>query len=498
LFNSVGGEFVSYTPLLRCLFDKPDDTLYATVESHLARGEDPDAASSYGETPLKQAYRRGRMDVFSLLLDHGANLSAMRWGPLHKAVALGDLEELRHAASTGDMSARDVSGLTPFLLACEIGDVEKAALLLPLSRREDMVSTYHREPALTVAARKGRVEVVNWLLANRFDVNETDEFGGTALIAAAEMDQREIVAILLEAGADIGARYNLSAAVKNIDREGLGLTPLPEAAEDRESFETAASEAGSAEVARLLIDAGAQPHEFDNDVLRDLTGASLIPKQRITPAIFDAQKHQRFGVRNPEPVVYEYWLEMIRTGLSAYCGQGNYGGQLGPSDGLAIWCFNRFGMSTTALPDGRWVQIAGEHEDYYDPDFCIYNDVVVHDGNGNAQLYIYPSEVFPPTDFHTATLADDAIFLIGSLGYVENRPTGRTQVLRLNLKDFSIDRIETSGEAPGWISRHRARLDGNRIVVWGGKVWDGSDYVAMDGACALSCVTGIWKKLDRE
>jgi len=25
------------------------------------------------------------------------------------------------------------------------------------------------------------------------------------------------------------------------------------------------------------------------------------------------------------------------------------------------------------LPDGRLVSVGGEHEDYYDPDFCIYN-----------------------------------------------------------------------------------------------------------------------------
>lgn len=41
------------------------------------------------------------------------------------------------------------------------------------------------------------------------------------------------------------------------------------------------------------------------------------------------------------------------------------------------WCFDRFGRSTAWLPDGRVVLIAGEHKDSYDPDFCIYNDVVV-------------------------------------------------------------------------------------------------------------------------
>ena len=41
------------------------------------------------------------------------------------------------------------------------------------------------------------------------------------------------------------------------------------------------------------------------------------------------------------------------------------------------WSWDRFGRTSTTLPDGRIVHIAGEHEDYYDNDFCIYNDVVV-------------------------------------------------------------------------------------------------------------------------
>lgn len=59
-----------------------------------------------------------------------------------------------------------------------------------------------------------------------------------------------------------------------------------------------------------------------------------------------------------------------------------------------VWSHDRFGMSLTILPDGRFVQIAGEHEDPYDPDFCIYNDVFVHDGKGGIEIYGYPMEVF--------------------------------------------------------------------------------------------------------
>ncbi len=37
----------------------------------------------------------------------------------------------------------------------------------------------------------------------------------------------------------------------------------------------------------------------------------------------------------------------------------------------AGWTNQRFGQTTTVLPDGRTLAIAGEHEDSYDPDFWI-------------------------------------------------------------------------------------------------------------------------------
>ena len=100
------------------------------------------------------------------------------------------------------------------------------------------------------------------------------------------------------------------------------------------------------------------------------------------------------------------------------------------------------------LPDGRYVQIGGEHEDHYDPDFYIYNDLVVHDGKGGFEIYGYPQEVFPPTDFHTATLCDKHIYVIGCLGYPKQRCVGHTPVHRLTLDSWEIEVIPMTGGAP--------------------------------------------------
>lgn len=107
------------------------------------------------------------------------------------------------------------------------------------------------------------------------------------------------------------------------------------------------------------------------------------------------------------PAKHLRW-EQIRT--------GGYGGELDVhflgdreySDKPPCWSFARFGRTVTTLPDGRLVTTGGEHEDCYGPDLCIYADVRVLDDiwsqEGGVQHFVYPRHVFPPTDFHTATL----------------------------------------------------------------------------------------------
>jgi len=164
-----------------------------------------------------------------------------------------------------------------------------------------------------------------------------------------------------------------------------------------------------------------------------------------------------------------------------------------------MWCFDRFGKSETPLPDGRVVHIGGEHEDYYDPDFFIYNDVTVFKPDGSIEILGYSRDVFPPTDFHSATLAGNAIVIIGALGYPEQRIIGQTPVFRLALDDMTIAPVRTSGEAPGWLQRHSAELaaDGRSIVVRGGELWLGDKRAMQENidAWSLDISNGCWTRL---
>lgn len=193
--------------------------------------------------------------------------------------------------------------------------------------------------------------------------------------------------------------------------------------------------------------------------------------------------------------------------------------------GPPIWCFSRFGHSLTKLPDGSFVQIAGEHEDSYDPDFMIYNDVVVHHPdstpeNPKFEIYGYPEDVFPPTDFHTATYVPKhkAIYIIGNNGTMGDDikariQGGETPIYRLDVETWSINAVTTQGNGPGFIYHHCAELVGDEIVIrpdpeaykdpdedylraWRSTVEDGEKSrveIGVDEEWTLSLDTLTWK-----
>lgn len=255
---------------------------------------------------------------------------------------------------------------------------------------------------------------------------------------------------------------------------------------------TIEEECNSKAMARLLAQHGADPTRFDSEFRPAAFGADLTLAHDVTPDLFHRHAAPRFGTANPEPCDNPFYLEQIRTGRSGYgAGRAVLGDKHSSLDTGPVWSFDRFGQTATRLDDGRLVVIAGEHEDHYDPDFNIYSDVTVFDGAGGVAHYLYPRDLFPPTDFHTATLLDDHILLIGNLGYPQDRREGETQVLRLNLSDFSIERVETTGDKPGWVYRHSARLEGGHILVTGGKTEPG--HRDRDAVHRLDLATMTWQ-----
>lgn len=152
------------------------------------------------------------------------------------------------------------------------------------------------------------------------------------------------------------------------------------------------------------------------------------------------------------------------------------------------------------LPDGRLVRIGGEYEDWYDPDFYIYNDVIVTDAQGRTEIFGYPDKVFPPTDFHTADLVDGRIIIIGNLSYAFVR-ADKVQVLALDTEDYRIDHFETTGEAPPWMYKHSSELveNGRAILLRGGLICGPQWPVPVENIddWRLDLRTNHWERLTR-
>jgi hypothetical protein len=195
------------------------------------------------------------------------------------------------------------------------------------------------------------------------------------------------------------------------------------------------------------------------------------PRRPFARRSFLKQRAPRRGQVHPERMQMPVWEWLIREGISAYEINALMRGP-DPIEAGPGFSFMRFGCSETTLPDGRVVHIGGEHEDHYDPDFYIYNDVIVRGPGDEIEIFGYPEAVFPPTDMHSATLVDERILIVGCLGYPKQRRFGHTPVYALDPRDWRIQPRHCSGDSPGWIWKHHATLaeDGSTLRIERGTV----------------------------
>ena len=433
LLDAVHGRFANRDPRLL-------DILNILV----ARGVALNSMSSYGESALRVLSRLGRFDAVQLLLNAGADESQLAWTPLHRAVALDSLNNVKSLVESGaDLEAVDWWERTPWLVAVKCGDLEKARYLVDRGAAFTVTGKNGTSP-LNFAIESFQIPMLEWLIELGISVESSADCCRTPLMIAVEVEDLNAVNVLIAAGADIDRRTGCGTALGSVHNR---------------------------EIALRLLDAGGDPAELSFEGRRAILGLEPEPDVSLfdaTPEDYRLGFRACWGDHNPELLDRRFWQAMIHSGIDAYKSAQLCGGTREDSP---VWCARRFGQTLTLLHDGRAIQIAGEHEDHYDPDFYIYNDVFVHHPNGRIDVFCYPKEVFPPTDFHTATLIGDAIYIIGSLGYPGSREFGETPVYRLDTNTLQISRIETTGDQPGWISEHRAVLVGSQeIRIWGGRI----------------------------
>jgi len=434
---------VNTPSLLQTIYNNAPELLLQ-IEPFIDGGDDLDYVTEYDESPLRVASNNGRFDVVLRLLEAGALDYQLEWTDtvfeLVRGSAIGLERKLKETACC-ELEIKDWWERTPLLIAIQMGDIQKVELLLKHGANRDAVGRCCKTP-MQYAVENGHVQMLEWLVSRGFDIEATDQFGITPLVHAVERGRAGCVKYLLDAGAQIRAKSR-------------GHFPL-------------IYDATSLEIARLLVEHGECINDISWELHAKLTGTRHNEAPEVSREDYFRAKFREFGRHNAEETNRPFWLAMIRAGGSAWHATERFKDD-NSVHGHPVWCYQRYGRSTTLMPDGRIIEIAGEHEDSYDPDFCIYNDVTVFDGKGGIRIFSYPMDVFPPTDFHSATLVGEFIYIIGNLGYQESRRPGFTPVYRLSTRTFKIEKVTTSGEMPGWINGHKASLNAHQeIVVVGG------------------------------
>ena len=450
-----------------------DPRLLDLLRVLVGAGVDLNGISKYHESALRILSRIGRFDAVRLLIEAGADRDQLGWNPLLEAAALGAVADIERLVRNGaPLEAMDYWSRTPWLVALLAGDLTRVKLLRDLGANVN-ARGFCQAPPLHYAVGGHHPQIVRFLLEIGQDIEQKDKFGATALMCAVEDHDVECVRLLIGAGADV-----------NVESGGGHVL----------------AGATTPEMVQLLLGAGANPRYLSQAGHRALCalGPVLNTLTGVNREDFERARSRRFGRANPERMDEPFWEGMIRSGASAYDARVAFKAD-GLPEAAPTWSAMRFGQSTTPLPDGRVVQIAGEHEDHYDPDFCIYNDVFVHSPDGAITIFGYPKNVFPPTDFHTATLVNGAIYVIGALGYYGERRPGHTPVYRLDLETFRMDEVRTWGDVPGWIHEHVAvltspaeiRVSGGRVAV---EIAGREEHQDNPDTFILNTRTNVWRR----
>jgi ankyrin repeat protein len=265
------------TPLVMACQSGSEDL----VRLLLKAGADPNATLTHGETPLMMAARTGSVPVMKLLIDKGVKVDAREQlrgtTALMWAAANSNTDAVRFLISKGaDVSAHSATtrpGRAPYLapssrdrinefvhgygLAGVTVDEDAPDPTKGTQKERDVQAAKHKKleeqraaaakvldeypgddenahklnkqwgglTPLIFAARQGDLETIKVLLDAKADVNETSEFGWTALLVATQNRYYKIGLYLLDHGADpniqnLGGWSPLYLATDNRNIEG--------------------------------------------------------------------------------------------------------------------------------------------------------------------------------------------------------------------------------------------------------------------------------------
>ena len=361
------------------------------------------------------------------------------------AVALGSLADVeRELAAGAALEAMDWWHRTALAIALVTGDAAKAARLFERGASADVCGRLG--PALFYAIDGHQPALVRWLLEIGADVDQMDASGVTALMHAADVDDVACADVLIAAGAEVDryvfgtalGRATSRAMVERLLAAGAGPTAPLAGRTARRGWAAAGSRCHAADRHRRRVRARLGP-----PLRRRQSGAD----ERAVLAGDDSLRHpglwRRADVRGAADVPAR--PDLVRAPLRPVADLSAR--RPHRADRRRARGFLRSGL------------------------LHLQRRLRAFAGGRRSPSTATRRTLFPPTDFHTATLMGDVIVVIGALGYQGARGYGETPVFRLDLTTFRMERLETTGDGPGWIYKHRADPAGpHRIRVRGGSI----------------------------
>lgn len=234
------------------------------VRMLLVHGASADAALPTGVTPLMTCARSGVSEAALHLLEYGADVNAREAVRGQTALMWAVAERHAHVVSTliaagADVQVRSDSGFTPLLFAAQQGDEASARLLLDAGVDIDETGG-DGSAALLVATESGHAGMVQFLVDAGANIDAVSA-GRAALHAAVQHQRPDIVALLLDLGAEPNVllreqlpRFAGDLSVTTGPGSMVGATPFWLAAKF--------TDVG---LMRLLVDRGADPRLPSDD-----------------------------------------------------------------------------------------------------------------------------------------------------------------------------------------------------------------------------------------